>query len=163
MLKKKTHPNFDNTRDESTHTTEQDCLCILSRKKFYEIFVENVSKARENLLLANTAKGVEDALNAVKTLMVSYSIASYVEGSVAERIHGTLIIIQKVRMHDLKRSSLANSLALLLKDAKAIIEEEEKKEQQHWEAIQSLLMEMAEHVPEISALVDFDKIFKNLG
>ena len=154
---------FDHTREpsENIKSTKQDCLCILSRKQFFENLSETVFKARENMMIANTAKDVEDALNAVEMLMISYSNAPYVEGAIAERIQGTINIIQKVRMHDLKRTSLSNSLALLLKDAKTIIEEEKKKEQRI-EALQSLFMEMAEHVPEISALVDLDKIFKNL-
>lgn len=135
MLKKRRNRyKFNNTRFlknvsvEKPKEADQECLGILSRKQFYESLVETVSKARENLLRSNTVKGVEDALNAVETLMVSYSNAPYVEGAIAERIQGTINIIQKVRMHDLKRGSLANNLAILLKEAKEIIKEEEKKE-----------------------------------
>ena len=120
---------LENVSVEKPKEADQECLGILSRKQFYENLVETVSKARENPLRSNTVKGVDDALNAVETHMVSYSNAPYVEGAIAERIQGTINIIQKVRMHDLKRTSLSNALALLLKDAKAIIEEEKKKDQ----------------------------------
>lgn len=120
---------LENVSVEKPKEADQKCLGILSRKQFYENLVETVSKARENLLRSNTVKGVDDALNAAERLMVSYSNVPYVEGSIAESIQGTINIIQKVRMHDLKRTSLSNALALLLKDAKAIIEEEKKKDQ----------------------------------
>ena len=154
---------FDNTREpsEDIKSTKQDCLCILSRKQFYEILVENVSKVRKNLMLANSPETVQKSLDNVELLIICYTRSPYDE-AVTERLQEVLNTIHKVHMHDLKRGTLAHILSLLIKDAKTIIEEENKKEQQRIEALQSLFMEMAEHVPEISALVDLDKIFKNL-
>ena len=154
--------HFDNTREpsEDIKSTKQDCLCILSRKQFYEILVKNVSNVRKNLMLANSPETVQKSLDNVELLIICYTRSPYDE-AVTERLQEVLNTIHKVHMHDLKRGTLAHILSLLIKDAKTIIEEEKKKEQRI-EAFQSLFMEMAENAPEISALVDFDKIFKNL-
>ena len=151
---------FDHTREpsENIKSTKQDCLCILSRKQFYEILVENVSKVRKNLMLANSPETVQKSLDNVELLIICYTRSPYDE-AVTERLQEVLNTIHKVHMHDLKRGTLAHILALLIKDAREIIKEEEKKEQ-CIEVLQSLFMEMAEHAPEISALFDLDKILK---